>query len=217
MEDPAGQASGAAGAVRVLGDDLAVGDAGCAAGAPAPLAEGLDLQLVNDKVSSGLYQTASEVVREALRLLRTATRSANTFAPTSRPGSASPPAARAGASTKRPGAAACRTNQSRWASAHEEALMSYRLSPLAEQDLQEIWSHVADDANPERADRLTDAIFRRFDMLADFPRTVGFARARSSRASRSGRSLVAAGRRAGIGSDREDSKVPFNASVGTAS
>lgn len=27
-------------------------------------------QLVNDKVSSGLYQTASEVVREALRLLK---------------------------------------------------------------------------------------------------------------------------------------------------
>jgi len=27
-------------------------------------------QLVNDKVKSGLYQTASEVIREALRLLR---------------------------------------------------------------------------------------------------------------------------------------------------
>lgn len=27
-------------------------------------------QLVNEKVSSGLYQTASEVVREALRLLK---------------------------------------------------------------------------------------------------------------------------------------------------
>ena len=27
-------------------------------------------QLVNDKVKSGLYQTASEVVREALRLLK---------------------------------------------------------------------------------------------------------------------------------------------------
>ena len=27
-------------------------------------------QLVNDKVRSGLYQTASEVVREALRLLK---------------------------------------------------------------------------------------------------------------------------------------------------
>jgi plasmid stabilization system protein ParE len=37
--------------------------------------------------------------------------------------------------------------------------MPYRLSTLAEQDLEEIWSCVADDASPTRADRLIDAIF----------------------------------------------------------
>lgn len=48
--------------------------------------------------------------------------------------------------------------------------MPYRLSPLAEQDLREIWSYVADDASAERADRLIDAIFDRLDLLAEYPR-----------------------------------------------
>ena len=48
--------------------------------------------------------------------------------------------------------------------------MSYRLSVLAEQDLEEIWSYVAEDASPATADRLIDAIVDRFDLLADQPR-----------------------------------------------
>jgi CheY-like chemotaxis protein len=35
--------------------------------------------------------------------------------------------------------------------------MSYRLSALAEQDLEAIWSYVAEDASPTTADRLIDA------------------------------------------------------------
>ena len=35
--------------------------------------------------------------------------------------------------------------------------MPYRLSALAEQDLDEIWSYVAEDASPATADRLIDA------------------------------------------------------------
>jgi toxin ParE1/3/4 len=49
--------------------------------------------------------------------------------------------------------------------------MPYRLSPEAEQDLREIWSYVADDTSPERADRLLDSIVDRLDMLVDLPRT----------------------------------------------
>jgi plasmid stabilization system protein ParE len=41
--------------------------------------------------------------------------------------------------------------------------MPYRLSTLAEQDLEEIWSYVAEDASPATADRLVDAIFDRFE------------------------------------------------------
>jgi toxin ParE1/3/4 len=48
--------------------------------------------------------------------------------------------------------------------------MRYRLSALAEQDLEEIWSYVAEDASVTTADRLLDAIFERFDLLADQPR-----------------------------------------------
>ena len=48
--------------------------------------------------------------------------------------------------------------------------MPYRLSALAEQDLDEIWSYVAEDASPTTADRLIDAIFDRFDLLAEQPR-----------------------------------------------
>ena len=48
--------------------------------------------------------------------------------------------------------------------------MPYRLSPLAERDLEEIWSYVAEDANPTTADRLMDAIVDRFELLAEQPR-----------------------------------------------
>jgi plasmid stabilization system protein ParE len=48
--------------------------------------------------------------------------------------------------------------------------MLYRLSALAEGDLGEIWSYVAEDASPTRADRLLDAIFDRFELLAEQPR-----------------------------------------------
>jgi plasmid stabilization system protein ParE len=39
--------------------------------------------------------------------------------------------------------------------------MPYRLSGLAEQDLEEIWLYVAEDACPTTADRLIDAIVER--------------------------------------------------------
>ncbi|MGH9896909.1 MAG: type II toxin-antitoxin system RelE/ParE family toxin [bacterium] len=48
--------------------------------------------------------------------------------------------------------------------------MSYRLSSLAEQDLEEIWSYVAEDASPATADRLIDALIDRFELLAEQPR-----------------------------------------------
>ena len=48
--------------------------------------------------------------------------------------------------------------------------MPYRLSALAEQDLEEIWSYVAEDASPATADRLIDAIIARFERLAAQPR-----------------------------------------------
>jgi toxin ParE1/3/4 len=48
--------------------------------------------------------------------------------------------------------------------------MPYRLSALAEQDLEEIWSYVAEAASPTTADRLIDAIIDRFGLLAEQPR-----------------------------------------------
>jgi toxin ParE1/3/4 len=48
--------------------------------------------------------------------------------------------------------------------------MPYRLSALAEQELEEIWSYVAEDASPAIADRLIDAIIDRFELLAEQPR-----------------------------------------------
>ena len=40
--------------------------------------------------------------------------------------------------------------------------MPYRLSALAERDLDEIWSYVAEGANPTTADRFIDAMTARF-------------------------------------------------------
>jgi toxin ParE1/3/4 len=53
--------------------------------------------------------------------------------------------------------------------------MPYRLSALAERDLDEIWTYVAEDASPTTADRLIDDIIDRFDLLAEQP---GMGRAR---------------------------------------
>jgi toxin ParE1/3/4 len=47
--------------------------------------------------------------------------------------------------------------------------MPYRLSPLAERDLDEIWFYVAEDATPTTADRVIDDIIDRFDLLAEQP------------------------------------------------
>ena len=48
--------------------------------------------------------------------------------------------------------------------------MPDRLSSLAERDLEEIWSYVAEDASPATADRLIDAIIDRLEFLAEQPR-----------------------------------------------
>ena len=48
--------------------------------------------------------------------------------------------------------------------------MPYRLSALAEQDLEEICYYVAADASPATADRLIEAIVERFELLAEQPR-----------------------------------------------
>ena len=45
----------------------------------------------------------------------------------------------------------------------------YRLSALAELDLDEIWLYVAQDSSVARADRLIDEIVRRFGLLAAHP------------------------------------------------
>ena len=48
--------------------------------------------------------------------------------------------------------------------------MPYRLSSRAEQDLDEVWLYVAEDASPTTADRLIDDIVNHFDLLAEQPR-----------------------------------------------
>ena len=48
--------------------------------------------------------------------------------------------------------------------------MPYRLSDLAERDLDEIWSYVAEDASPTTADRLIDVIVDRLELLIEQPR-----------------------------------------------
>ena len=53
--------------------------------------------------------------------------------------------------------------------------MPYRLSALAELDLDDIWSYVAEEASPATADRLIDDVIDRFDLLAERP---GMGRAR---------------------------------------
>lgn len=48
--------------------------------------------------------------------------------------------------------------------------MTYRLSPLAEQDLDDLWLYVAGEASEETANKLVDAIVERFPMLAKHPK-----------------------------------------------
>ena len=48
--------------------------------------------------------------------------------------------------------------------------MRYRLSPLAEQDLRELWAYIANESNEARADKMIDVIFERFEMLTTQPR-----------------------------------------------
>jgi toxin ParE1/3/4 len=48
--------------------------------------------------------------------------------------------------------------------------MPYRLSSLAEQDLDETWLYVAEDASADTADRLIDDLINRFSLLAEQPR-----------------------------------------------
>jgi toxin ParE1/3/4 len=48
--------------------------------------------------------------------------------------------------------------------------MPYRLSPLAERDIDEIWFYVSEDASPTTADRLIEDIIDRLDLLAEQPR-----------------------------------------------
>lgn len=48
--------------------------------------------------------------------------------------------------------------------------MRYRLSDLAEEDLRETWRYVAIETSADAADRLVDAIFERFELLATQPR-----------------------------------------------
>ena len=47
--------------------------------------------------------------------------------------------------------------------------MPYRLSSRAEQDLDNVWFCVAEDASPTTADRLIDDLVDRVDRLADSP------------------------------------------------
>lgn len=46
----------------------------------------------------------------------------------------------------------------------------FRLSTLAEADLDEIWLHVAEDRGVDVADRLIDAIMNRIILLASHPK-----------------------------------------------
>ena len=45
----------------------------------------------------------------------------------------------------------------------------YRLAPLADLDLEEIWLYVAQDSGVNAADRLIDEITERFGLLATHP------------------------------------------------
>jgi plasmid stabilization system protein ParE len=59
--------------------------------------------------------------------------------------------------------------------------MPYRLSALAERDLEEIWTYVAENASPTTADRLIDAKIDRFERLTVQPRIGACGRSRSGR------------------------------------
>ena len=48
--------------------------------------------------------------------------------------------------------------------------MAYRLSGLAEQDLEEIWAYVAEHASSSAADQLVDAVVHQLERLVQQPR-----------------------------------------------
>jgi len=48
--------------------------------------------------------------------------------------------------------------------------MRYRLSPLAERDLVELWAFVAAETSEGRADRIVEEIVDALEMLARYPR-----------------------------------------------
>ena len=87
--------------------------------------------LVNEKVSSGLYQTASEVVREALRLLKQRDQDrlrADVLSGVRSTGTRGRRRLRQGVES-----APRRSSEVGWTSeTRQQAIMPYRLSPLAE-------------------------------------------------------------------------------------
>ena len=106
-------------------------------------------RLVNEKVESGLYQTASEVVREALRLLKERDQAREQLRADVQAGFDQLARGRV-VPTTRPQADNSPSGSSR--AVGRRALRSRRCPigcpPLAEQDLEEIWSYVAEDASP---------------------------------------------------------------------
>jgi toxin ParE1/3/4 len=45
-----------------------------------------------------------------------------------------------------------------------------RLTPLAEQDLRDIWQHGAETLGPVQAERYFDTLYATFELIVDFPK-----------------------------------------------
>ena len=132
---------------------------------------GFPCKLVNEKVESGLYQTASEVVREALRLLKERDQAREQLRADVQAGFDQFASSEGRTYDMISGRQlAGRIKSPRRTARTKKSQVSYRLSNLAEQDPEEIWFYVAEDASPTTADRLIDAIFNRFEMLVEQPR-----------------------------------------------
>jgi putative addiction module CopG family antidote len=131
-------------------------------------------RFVNEKVETGLYQTASEVVREGLRLLkqreeerlqslrRDVTRWFRVVGPRSIRRARRAIDATVGRRHQgpRPGQAFRQRHIS---------VKRYRLSPEAKHDLDEIFDYVAVHGDIAAADRLIDDITRHFPLLGNNP------------------------------------------------
>lgn len=61
-------------------------------------------------------------------------------------------------------------------------MADYRLTPRAQQDLRDIWNHIAPD-NPTAADALFLRLFEKFALAADYPE-IGVARPELSQTAR---------------------------------